>query len=144
MDGTIVDSLCDACEPQGELGCKASNTWKHQRHGDYKKNLGRCLIMDYSLYIKPELLIIIPVLSLIGTKLKKSSKAVDENIPLTLGIIGIALSGMWVIGNHANELVTLQCWMGALFTAVVQGILAAGASVYGHQMWKQKQSNSTE
>jgi hypothetical protein len=94
--------------------------------------------MDYAQYIKPELLILVPVLSFIGMGLKKSYLVYDENIPLILGIIGIVLSGVWVVGNHASEGATLREGMNILFIAVVQGVLAAGAAVYGHQMVKQK------
>lgn len=45
--------------------------------------------MDYLTdYIKPELLILIPVLYLIGMGLKKSQSVADRKIPLILGACG--------------------------------------------------------
>ena len=80
-------------------------------------------------YIKPELLILIPVLNIIG-EIIKQTKINDKYIPLILGIIGIILSCVFVIGSAGFS--TLN-----LFAAIVQGILCAGASVYGNQIFKQ-------
>ena len=87
--------------------------------------------MDYLKYIKAELLILVPVLYLIGLGLKKS-KLADKWIPLTLGIAGIALSAVWVVAT--SPIATAQDAAAALFTALTQGILAAGASVYASQL----------
>lgn len=87
--------------------------------------------MDYQKYIKSELLILIPVLYIIGLGLKKS-KLADKWIPLTLGIIGIVLSALWVAAT--SQITTGQELAAALFTAVTQGILAAGTSVYASQL----------
>lgn len=40
-------------------------------------------------YIKPELLVLIPVLYILGLMLKKTEKINDKYIPVMLGIIGI-------------------------------------------------------
>ncbi|MBO5323692.1 MAG: phage holin family protein [Oscillospiraceae bacterium] len=87
--------------------------------------------MDYIKYIKSELLILVPVLYLIGLGLKKS-KLPDKWIPLTLGITGISLSAIWVFTT--SPVITAQEVAAALFTALTQGILAAGASVYASQL----------
>lgn len=87
--------------------------------------------MDYQKYIKSELLVLVPVLYIIGLGLKKS-KLADKWIPLALGIIGIALSTLWVVAT--SPIATGQEVAAALFTAVTQGILAAGASVYASQL----------
>ncbi len=87
--------------------------------------------MDYQKYIKSELLVLVPVLYIIGLGLKKS-KLADKWIPLALGIIGVALSGLWVTAT--SPITTGQELAAALFTAVNQGILAAGASVYASQL----------
>lgn len=87
--------------------------------------------MDYQKYIKSELLILVPVLYLIGLGLKKS-KLADKRIPLVLGIAGVALSAMWV--TAASSIDAPQDVAAALFTALTQGILAAGASVYASQL----------
>ena len=88
-------------------------------------------IMDY---IKPELLVLIPVLYLIGAAIKKS-KIADKFIPWILGGVSVALSAIWIIANcslaNAAEIAT------AIFTAITQGVLLAGASVYVNQLVKQ-------
>lgn len=91
-------------------------------------------MMDFQNYIKPELLILIPVLYLIGFSIKKSSIA-DKHIPWILGLCGIFLSLVYLF---ANEPITgVQPILTALFTAITQGILCAGASVYVNQIVKQ-------
>ena len=87
--------------------------------------------MNYQKYIKSELLVLVPVLYIIGLGLKKSRLA-DKWIPLTLGIIGVTLSALWVVAT--SPIATGQEVAAALFTAVTQGILAAGASVYASQL----------
>lgn len=90
--------------------------------------------MNFQEYIKPELLILIPVLYLIGAALKKSS-AKDNFIPWILGAISIALCAIWTLANvqigSGAEIAT------AVFTSITQGVLIAGASVYANQLVKQ-------
>ncbi len=90
--------------------------------------------MKYQEYIKSELLVLVPVLYIIGLGLKKS-KLKDKWIPLVLGIIGIALSAVWVVAT--SQITNMQGVVAALFTSVTQGILAAGASVYVNQLYVQ-------
>ena len=87
--------------------------------------------MDYQKYIKSELLVLVPVLYIIGLGLKKS-KLADKWIPLALGIVGITLSALWVFAT--SQITTGQEIAAALFTAVTQGILVAGTSVYASQL----------
>jgi hypothetical protein len=94
--------------------------------------------MNYYLaqYIKPELLILVPVLFAAGILLKKT-RVKDYNIPLILGIIGTILSMIWVISTSLNF-----SWQGVLaeiFTGITQGILTAAVSVYVNQLIKQGQ-----
>ncbi len=90
--------------------------------------------MDLKEFIKPELLILIPVLYVIGIGLKKS-KLSDALIPLVLGGIAIVLSAAWVIAT--SDISTLKDVAYALFISVTQGILSAGASVYINQLYIQ-------
>ena len=90
--------------------------------------------MEYQEYIKSELLVLVPVLYIIGLGLKKS-KLKDKWIPLVLGITGIALSAAWVVAT--SQIANIQDAVAALFTAVTQGVLAAGASVYTNQIYVQ-------
>jgi len=86
-------------------------------------------------YIKPELLILIAVLYFIGIGLKKSSAVKDSEIPLVLGFGGIILAVLWVLGT--SQVQTYQEGLVAAFTAITQGILCAGCSVYANQLVKQ-------
>lgn len=91
-------------------------------------------------YIKPELSVLAVVLYFLGMALKNAQAVKDKNIPITLGAVGIALAALWVVSTS-----TITGWQSvvlALFTAIVQGVLAAGCSVYVNQIVKQK--NKTE
>jgi hypothetical protein len=85
-------------------------------------------------FIKPELLVLIIVLNIIGTGLKKS-KLNDKFIPLVLGSISIVLTSLWVFAT--SELNGGRDIVLAIFTAITQGILLAGTSVYANQLYKQ-------
>lgn len=91
--------------------------------------------MDFQEFIKPELLILIPVLYLIGEGIKHS-KISDRWIPLLLGAIGIVLSCLYITATEI-VIVDTQSVATAMFTAITQGILCAGASVYTNQIIKQ-------
>ena len=90
--------------------------------------------MNYQDYIKTELLILIPVLYFIGIGLKKS-KLPDKWIPIVLGVSAVVLSSIWVIATET--LADIQEIASAIFTAVTQGVLVAGASVYANQLYIQ-------
>ena len=90
--------------------------------------------MDLKEFIKPELLILIPVLYVVGIGLKKS-KLSDTLIPLILGGIAIVLSAAWVIAT--SDISTLKDVAYALFISITQGVLSAGASVYVNQLYVQ-------
>ena len=90
--------------------------------------------MELKEFIKPELLILIPVLYVVGIGLKKS-KLSDTLIPLVLGGIAIVLSSAWVIAT--SDISTSKDVAYALFISVTQGILSAGASVYVNQLYVQ-------
>ncbi len=85
-------------------------------------------------FIKPELLVLIPVLYLLGTALKKSQIA-DKHIPWILGAISVVLSLMFIASTSV-----INGWQEALmavFSGLTQGVLCAGASVYVNQIVKQ-------
>lgn len=90
--------------------------------------------MDYQQFIKPELLILIPVLYAIGIAIKKSSIC-DKYIPLVLGGISILLCGIYLFA--AEPITGTQAVATAIFTAITQGVLVAAASVYANQIIKQ-------
>ena len=90
--------------------------------------------MNFQQFIKPELLILIPVLYFIGMGIKKSAVS-DKYIPLILGLISISVSCIYLIA--ASEIYSVQDVATAIFTAITQGVLCAAASVYADQLIKQ-------
>ena len=90
--------------------------------------------MNYHNYIKTELLILIPVLYCVGIGLKKS-KMPDKWIPTVLGVFAVVLSAVWVIATV--DISGLQESASAIFTAVTQGVLVAGGSVFANQLYVQ-------
>ena len=86
-------------------------------------------------YIKPELVVVAIVLYIIGMGLKKSTLLLDKYIPIALGALGIILCAVWVFATSAVS--APQDIAMAAFTAIVQGILVAGASTYVNQIVKQ-------
>lgn len=86
-------------------------------------------------FIRPELLILVPVLYFIGMVCKSSQRMSDRAIPALLGGLGIGLAAVWVSATG-----TYGGWrdvLGAAFMAITQGILCAGTSVYINQLVKQ-------
>lgn len=91
--------------------------------------------------IKPELLILIPVLYFIGMGLKKSQMD-NKWIPLLLGGIGIILAVLYCIATGTYT--TAQEWGMTVFVGITQGILSAGCSVYINQIIKQGQAGEND
>lgn len=85
-------------------------------------------------YIKPELLILVPVLYMVGIGLKKSLLP-DKFIPVILGAGGIVLSAIYMLTTC--NIFDYRCILTAIFASVTQGILCAGTSVYANQIYKQ-------
>ena len=94
--------------------------------------------MDVMNFIKPELLILVPVLYTIGLGIKKSN-VTDKYIPLILGVVSIFLSILWVIST--SDINNWQDAVYAVFISITQGILTAGASVYVNQLYIQSKKN---
>ncbi len=84
-------------------------------------------------YIKGELLVLVPVLSVIGFILKKS-RFPNRLIPPVLGLAGILLACTWVLAT--TPCCSVSAVFTALFTASTQGLLAAGASVLLSQLYR--------
>lgn len=94
-------------------------------------------------YVKPELLILIPVLYLLGMLIKKTELINDKMIPIIIGISGILLSIIWVLAT--SELNNAQNILIAVFTGLTQGILCAGVSTFANQIYKQfKKDNDVD
>ena len=78
-------------------------------------------------YLDERMLVVVVVLWLIGMALKAFPVIKDEWIPFILGVVGIGLAFLLI---------------GLSVTAFIQGILATGAAVYVHQLFKQAQKAS--
>lgn len=85
--------------------------------------------MDFTTYITPELLVLVPVLYALGMTLKQTKKIKDNYIPAILTGVGIVMSCMWLFIGGINA--------ASIFSGIVQGILVAAAAVYSNQLLKQ-------
>ncbi len=94
---------------------------------------GRFFFLQNMIYkfIKPDLLILIPVLFLVGNFLKKSSIK-DNKIPLIIGVIGVILSSIYIISKI--DIFNFKELLMAIFAGFCQGILVAGSSVFVKQL----------
>jgi len=96
--------------------------------------------VDYTIYIKPELLILIPALCFFTEIVKSSFKLDHHRIPLIIGIASIFLSSVWVLAE--SDITHYRDVLMAVFIAIVQGLLCAGAAVYFYQVYKQSRKSS--
>ena len=94
--------------------------------------------MEVMSYIKPELLILVPVLYITGVGIKKSPVP-DNLIPIILGGVSIFLSTLWIIST--SDIHGWQDAVNAIFVSITQGILTAGASVYVNQLYIQSKKD---
>jgi hypothetical protein len=111
--------------------------WHHCDSGnsEYNNNqkcrkIVRGDLMEFQEYIKPELLILVPVLYVIGMILKNTERVDDRYIPAILGEVGMVLAMLWAISTEGLSGI-------GVFTGMTQGILAAGMAVYTNQLVKQ-------
>jgi hypothetical protein len=81
--------------------------------------------MDFMNFITEKGLIIIPVLYIIGAIIKNTNFIPNKFIPIILLALGITFTGA-TIGWTAN--------------GIIQGVLVAGATVLGNQLYKQAKS----
>lgn len=87
-------------------------------------------VEELTAYISPELMILVPVLYVVGMLIKHTQRVSDRLIPLILGGVSIVICWLY-------EFMSLGFGFEALFCGIVQGILLAGVTVYGNQVWKQ-------
>lgn len=81
-------------------------------------------------YVRPEMLILIPALVVIGKIFSDTDMVKNKYIPMLLGISGIVLSALYAISLYGLSL-------NGILSGIVQGILCAGTAVYGNQIYKQ-------
>lgn len=85
------------------------------------------LIGLFDQYIKPELVILLPVLYIINTVMEKT-KLKEIHVPYILGGISILLCGIYTLATA--QAYTIQSVLLSVFTSLTQGVLLAGASTY--------------
>lgn len=91
--------------------------------------------MEFTNYIKPELLVLVPVLIFVGYCLKTSTAVKDKLIPALLAAAGVVLAAVYVLAS--TSIATPQDAASAVFTAIVQGVLCAAGAVFADQVVKQ-------
>lgn len=91
--------------------------------------------MDIINYINPELIVLVPALIVLGLMMKDSIRIPDTAIPAVLGGVGVLLAVAWCMATV--QPVGLWAIVLTLVTAVIQGVLCAGAAVYADQLGKQ-------
>ena len=96
---------------------------------------GRSHMEMFQEFIKPELLVLIPVMNFIGYAIKRS-KLSNCYIPIAIGATCVFLCVIWVFANC--DITSWKSFLLAIFTSITQGLLIAGASVYANQLMKQK------
>lgn len=87
-------------------------------------------VEELTAYISPELTWLVFPLYVVGYFIKHSQRVSDRFIPLVLGGVSIVICWLY-------EFMSLGFGFEALFCGIVQGILLAGVTVYGNQVWKQ-------
>ena len=75
------------------------------------------------------------MLYLIGYALKQNKRISDDNIPIALCLTGVVLTFLYILST--TPLNSTQAVGTAIFAAITQGILVAGAAVLGNQIVKQ-------
>lgn len=91
--------------------------------------------LDYLKFIKPELLVLIPVLYVLGIWLKNSSIVQNWKIPFILTGVSVFLSALYLLGTEFPSTASLVA--AFIFTAVVQGVLCAAGAVFTQNIVKQ-------
>ncbi len=83
--------------------------------------------------IRPELLILVPVLYFLGIIFKKSEKVNNKFIPLILGLCGIVIATIYCLAT--TDINGYKSILSIIFSSFTQGVLCAGASVYFNQIF---------
>lgn len=101
-------------------------------------------IMDYQAfiewllsYVRPELLLLFPAALIAGKVMKDNEKVKDTSIPSIIAISGSVIGVLITITLSA--MTTWQQWLQAIISGGLMGLICAGAAVFAHQLYKQKQ-----
>lgn len=91
--------------------------------------------IDYLQFIKPELLVLIPVLYFIGAWCKASNHVKDWVIPFILMGASILLTAFYLLSTEFNAVGNLVA--AYFFTSIVQGTLCAAGAVLADNIKRQ-------
>lgn len=94
------------------------------------------LVISIKEYISPELVYMIPILIVIGSGLKKSTRVSDTLIPLILSCLGIPIALVVSLASKYEPMSAYQIVVWILM-GIGQGIFLGAASVGVHQFFKQ-------
>ncbi|GEM_PF-194373 len=83
-------------------------------------------------FIKPELLILVPVLYIVGKGIKRTKIVHATRIPFILGILGVVLATIYSMAT--SDLSNYKSMLMCVFVGITQGITCAGLSVYTNQL----------
>jgi hypothetical protein len=87
-------------------------------------------------YIKPELTILLIVLTYLGTLLKKTPTIEDWKIPFWLMAVSVALATSYTTITTENATL-MAVWVG-----IVQGLVIAAVQSTGYTMYKQSKKRT--
>lgn len=90
--------------------------------------------MNFYEYIKPEFLVIIPVLWFVGWTIKKTSLR-NCIIPFVLTAISVVLCSIYLFAT--TDLNGIKSVLLCIFLSVTQGVIATACAVFGDQIIKQ-------
>lgn len=85
-------------------------------------------------YVRAELIILIPVLSILSKIIDKSNID-NKTIPMIISLAGIILTGIYIFSTLSIE--NWQEVLFAIFTSITQGILLAGGAIWSGIMYRQ-------
>ena len=89
--------------------------------------------MELMEFLRPELAVLVPVLYLLGTILKRSPLQ-DWLIPFLLCAVGCVLSFMYLASFGVES---PEDWLILLYSALTQGVICTACTVYAHNLIKQ-------
>ncbi len=90
--------------------------------------------MTFNDYIKPEFLVLIPVLWFVGWAIKKSNVR-NCVIPFILTVISVVLCGIYTFATQ--NVSGVKDIMMCAFVSITQGVIATACAVFGNQIIKQ-------
>lgn len=93
------------------------------------------MTIDYLQFIKPELLVLVPILYVLGTWFKQSTVIKNWMIPFILSGLGVLLSLAYLLSVEFTAVGNLIA--AYIFTSTVQGILCAAGAVFTQNIVKQ-------